>query len=423
MGCGCGGGTTTQNSTQSTSSQQSGTSSSTGSGTTRQVLPDWLIDRFASTNGALGATGATADQMPAMAFLRDNLLNDGFLTPAYGTARDQFTGAANGINNAGNLIGASADFFRNAVNTGSNTLGVWFPGQLAADTALASAPTAANAPQVAAGTGAGYMAPYQTGLANDYVNASLADYDAGVGRGFNTLRAGHADAFGNKRMGVAEGQFLSDAARNRAALSSDLRYNAFNTAAGFGQTDASRALAADTTNAANLLNNGQFNAANAMNTGQFNARQAQENSQYNTSLEDTRQRYDISQAEAGDNRRMAAANNLLNAGSALGANANLLNTAGQNFLNSAVNFNNTRVGNANALLNAGNMTMDQVLNLIRAGGMQVGTDTANQTDSSFNSTENSTSTGTSSTKKPGDFVSLLNAVARLPGEITHGQSI
>lgn len=383
MACACGGGTTTQNQYSSTQSQQSGTNSSRSAGTSRQVLPDWLIGRFASTNGALGATGATADQAPALAFLRDNLLTDGFLTPAYGTAQDQIAGAANGVNAAGNIIGSAADYFRNAQNTGSNTLGVWFPGQLNANTAAADSVSAANfaaanAPSVAAGTGAAYMSPYQTGLANDYVNASLADYDTGVDRGFNALRARSADAFGNKRTGVAEGQFLSDAARNRSVLSSDLRYNAFNTAAGYGQTDASRAPAADTTNAGNLLNNNQFNAANALNTSQFNARQgqetnqfnarqAQENSQYNTSIADSRQRFDVSQAEAGDNRRMTAAGSLLNAGSALGANANLLNTAGQNFLNNAVNFNNTRMGNANTLLNAGNMTLDQVRNLMRWG--------------------------------------------------------
>ncbi len=365
--------------------------------TTTPNIPDWWKARYDSIDGGLDANGMTADQRTAADYLRQNLLNNP-LAGAYGTA-DQATAdalqaagryggyidsgvsALNGFSAAAGASGGTIDdaiyYLRNQQNNGSHTLGHWFPGEVQATTA-----TAANAPSVAGGTGAAYMGAYGTPLARDYVDAALADYDAGAAQGFNALRARSADAFGNKRTGVAEGAFMADAARGRGSLAADVRLKAFNTAAGLGQSDADRALAADTANAGNILS-----------TNQFNARQAQDTGQFNTSLTDSRQKFDIGQAEAGDQRRSGVANDLIAAAlarsnaNAAGANiaAQGVNAAtagmtaaaqraglGAQGLNNAAAYSAANVGNANALGNYGNMTLQQLFSLLGLGQAGIG---------------------------------------------------
>lgn len=118
----------------------------------------------------------------------------------------------------------------------------------------------AGAPTIAAKTGADYMDLYKDPYQKDVVDSSLADYDAGVNKQYGAFRAGTAGAFGNRRTGLAESSFADAAARGRGSLSANLLSSGFNTRAGLGQQDASRALSADTSNAGNLLSNNQFNA-------------------------------------------------------------------------------------------------------------------------------------------------------------------
>ena len=419
--------------------------------TTTPNIPEWWLSRYNAIDSGLGADGMTGDQRAAADFLRGNLTNNP-LAGAYGIAHGatadalgllgryggqiddgldaighfggQIDSGVGAINRFGDAIGASTDavdgantYLQNQLNNGSFTLGRWFPEAVTSANSSAANAGAANAPAVGAGTGAAFMGAYDTPLSNDYVNASLADYDAGAARGFNALRAGNASAFGNKRTGVAEGQFMADAARGRGTLGADLRLNAFNTAAGLGQTDASRALAADTTNAGNLLNNSQFNANALLNNNQFNARQAQDNAQFNANLTDSRQKFDAGQAETGEQRRLGVANDLIAAANAraninatgagiaaqgvnaasqgvsaashgvdaaaAGVNAAVQRAAlGARGLDNAVNFNAANVGNATALGNLSNMTLEQLFALLNLGQAGIGstrTETGNET--------------------------------------------
>lgn len=131
-------------------------------------------------------------------------------------------------------------------------------------------PQTIEAQQIAARRGSEFMSDYQNPYMTDVVDASLASYDQGANEARNSLRAGNAGAFGNKRYGVAEGQFAADSALGRAQLGAGLRSDAFNTAANFGMADAGRTLAADQSNQQANLNASQMNAANALAASQFN---------------------------------------------------------------------------------------------------------------------------------------------------------
>ena len=393
-------------------STQGGSSNSqrnyNGSSTTTPNIPDWWMDRYNGIGNALNSDGMTADQQTAAGVLRSNLASN-VLGGAYGTASDATTRALGGISSGNDSIASGLHYLQANQDIGSNTLGHWFPDAVAATGASsnyagASGASAAGAPGVTAGTGAQFMGAYETPLNDDYVNASLADYDAGAAKGFNALRAGSADAFGNKRTGVAEGQFMADAARGRGTLSADARLNAFNTAAGLGQSDATRALAADTTNAGNALNNNQFNAnlsqsnsqfnaGNLLNNNQFNANLAQANNQYNTSLTDSRQKFDIGQADAGDDRRLGIAGNLINSGATQAGVAAQGAAVGSQGLGNAVNYNAANVSNANALGNFSNMTLQQLLALLNAGQAGIGSTTATSGSDTTNTQTHGSSAG------------------------------
>lgn len=131
-------------------------------------------------------------------------------------------------------------------------------------------PQTIEAQQIAARRGSEFMDDYQNAYMTDVVDASLASYDQGANEARNSLRAGNAGAFGNKRYGVAEGQFAADSALGRAQLGAGLRSDAFNTAANFGMADAGRTLVADQSNQQANLTASQINAANAMAAEQFN---------------------------------------------------------------------------------------------------------------------------------------------------------
>lgn len=136
-----------------------------------------------------------------------------------------------------------------------------------------SAPAGVTAQNVAARGGSEFMGNYQNPFQSQVIDASLGQYDQDSAEARNSLRANNAGAFGNKRFGVAEGQFASDIALGRASLGSNLRAQGFNTAAGLGMQDASRTLAADISNADRALQAGSFNnqqqqARNMFDSGQ-----------------------------------------------------------------------------------------------------------------------------------------------------------
>ena len=152
---------------------------------------------------------------------------EGF-TPGYATAEQQLT--ATGIG-----------------GTGQQTT------NRAAELALAEAGYTPQ--QIQAMTGAQYMSAYQNPYEQQVVQGTLADIERQrqISQQAQQARATGARAFGGSRQAVAESIANEDYMRQAANTAAQLRSAGFTTAAGFGQTDAARAMEAARANAANQI--------------------------------------------------------------------------------------------------------------------------------------------------------------------------
>jgi len=152
---------------------------------------------------------------------------EGF-TPGYATAEQQLT--ATGIGGAG----------QQTTNR-------------AAELALAEAGYTPQ--QIQAMTGAQYMGAYQNPYEQQVVQGTLADIERQrlISQQAQQARAVGARAFGGSRQAVAESIANEDYMRQAANTAAQLRSAGFTTAAGFGQTDAARAMEAARANAANQI--------------------------------------------------------------------------------------------------------------------------------------------------------------------------
>jgi len=152
---------------------------------------------------------------------------EGF-TPGYATAEQQLT--ATGIG-----------------GTGQQTT------NRAAELALAEAGYTPQ--QIQAMTGAQYMSAYQNPYEQQVVQGTLADIERQrqISQQAQQARAVGARAFGGSRQAVAESIANEDYMRQAANTAAQLRSAGFTTAAGFGQTDAARAMEAARANAANQI--------------------------------------------------------------------------------------------------------------------------------------------------------------------------
>jgi len=152
---------------------------------------------------------------------------EGF-TPGYATAEQQLT--ATGIGGAG----------QQTTNR-------------AAELALAEAGYTPQ--QIQAMTGAQYMSAYQNPYESQVVQGTLADIERQrqISQQAQQARAVGARAFGGSRQAVAESIANEDYMRQAANTAAQLRSAGFTTAAGFGQTDAARAMEAARANAANQI--------------------------------------------------------------------------------------------------------------------------------------------------------------------------
>ena len=152
---------------------------------------------------------------------------EGF-TPGYATAEQQLT--ATGIG-----------------GTGQQTT------NRAAELALAEAGYTPQ--QIQAMTGAQYMSAYQNPYEQQVVQGALADIERQrqISQQAQQARATGARAFGGSRQAVAESIANEDYMRQAANTAAQLRSAGFTTAAGFGQTDAARAMEAARANAANQI--------------------------------------------------------------------------------------------------------------------------------------------------------------------------
>ena len=109
--------------------------------------------------------------------------------------------------------------------------------------------------QIQAMTGAQYMSAYQNPFEQQVVQGTLADIERQrqISQQAQQARAVGARAFGGSRQAVAESIANEDYMRQAANTAAQLRSAGFTTAAGFGQTDAARAMEAARANAANQI--------------------------------------------------------------------------------------------------------------------------------------------------------------------------
>lgn len=236
-------------------------------GTRTPIVSSQYTDAFNAARNQLDPTGANAAQRRAIDTITGNL-DAGRYRTALNTANENIGQVRNSLNRfttqGPHLLGTAP-----TAQAGTAVAGV-------ANATLADVTESADvdpivAQQIAARRGVDLMGDYEDKFLTDVVDTSLADYDAGALEARNALRAGNAGAFGNKRYGVAEGQFNADAARGRGSLVAGLRSNAFNTAAGLGMQDANRFLSADQSNQSSKLTADVNNASNLLSNRQFNA--------------------------------------------------------------------------------------------------------------------------------------------------------
>jgi len=219
---------------------------------------------------------------------------EGF-TPGYATAEQQLT--ATGIGGAG----------QQTTNR-------------AAELALAEAGYTPQ--QIQAMTGAQYMSAYQNPYESQVVQGTLADIERQrqISQQAQQARATGARAFGGSRQAVAEAIANEDYMRQAANTAAQLRSAGFTTAAGFGQTDAARAMEAARANAANQIAGAGIRQTSV---GQLGALGAQQQNLGMTGAQAVmtaeQQRQQLAQARL-DAARNLASERLGLTGSALGQN-------------------------------------------------------------------------------------------------------
>lgn len=198
---------------------QSGTNDTTYTGTTTpNPTPDWSN---------------------ISTYLKDNINSNGGLTPDQQASINYFSGKMDGTNP-----------LQAGITKANSVLGAYAPGSH--DAYQVGSTTPISADQVKAQQGSAFMDSYKNPYLDQVLDSSLADYDTGVSRAGNAFRAGSiaggstGGAYGSNPVGA--GVLAGEAARGRGTLSSGIRSDAFNTAAGYGQTDASRFLQGDVAN-------------------------------------------------------------------------------------------------------------------------------------------------------------------------------
>jgi hypothetical protein len=147
--------------------------------------------------------------------------------------------------------------------------------EVSAQTMSAAEVAAVN--DIRARQGADFMNSYMNPYMQQVVDASLADYDAGVDRQATQARARRdaGSAFGD-RAAIADAVFAADSNRGRGSMAANLRSDAFNTAANFGMQDSNRFLEADRSNQQVAAQRAMENARLQQAAAEANARMAQD---------------------------------------------------------------------------------------------------------------------------------------------------
>lgn len=261
------------------------TTTSNGTSTTTPLAPAGWEAAWRGLQDRFSAEGFTPTQQTGVDWMK-TAAQPGGVSDRLGGVADYFKGqvGARPINTLASLHKRWGDYYDEMKPVTVEDVAA---GRIAAD-------------QIAARRGTEFREDYENPYMKDVVDTSLADYDQGVAEARNALRAGNAGAFGNKRYGVAEGQFGADSAAGRGSLAANLRSDAFNTAAGLGMQDANRFLAADQSNQAANLEAAQANQASSLQTALANAANRLNADQFNNRLKTERDMFDIEQGKYQD---------------------------------------------------------------------------------------------------------------------------
>lgn len=300
------------------------------------LLSDYWKTAFGNASGNLNPFGYTPDQQTGVDWARMNLATN----PVGGATANANTF----LDNANQSVGNVATSFNKYINAAPRQLG--------------QATLSENAPMVQARQGSDFASSYYDPFLKQVVNSSVDDYNTSADRALNQMRVGQAasGAYGGDRGAVAEGQFRGDVTRGLGSLVSNLYSQGFNTAQGFGQSDANRFLTADTVNASNILSNNQ----------------------YNTGLLDSRDKFNVDAGYRGDQQSMGAL-------SAQGET--ILKQAGlsQQQLDNVITANGINMDAAQSLFTAGQISqaqLNQLLQLAAAANGQTYDETSTGSGSS-----------------------------------------
>lgn len=230
-----------------------------------------------------------------------------FVTPANSLQTAAYTNAAGGLFGSNALYGQAANGAQGVLGATPTTAQA---SQTQAQTGTLGAPAQAQSASLLDNFNS-YLNPATDTL----VNTSLADYDQNSGqvRAQQAAEAAKNGAFGGSRYGVQQGVTEGELARGRASTDANLRFNAYNTAAGLAQSDAANRQATNlfNTNAQNTNQLTQFGADNTANM--FNAGQANTTSQFNAGQQNDMQNQQLA-------RQLQASGLLGDLGTAYGSN-------------------------------------------------------------------------------------------------------
>ncbi len=380
------------------------------------VIPQEWMDFFNGLRGQFGEGGMTDDQRIGMNYLMGELggpdigadaasLITGGVNPALQSIAGQY-GALNGgrsqkFGDIGMGYGTeAADLIRSGVNPALQGIAMRMAGSADRDYSLGAA-----GPGVDAKSGAAFSDAYRNPFESQVVGSTMAALDQERAKIANRNKAAAAagGALGSGGLAIQQAQTDSDYLDNVARTIGDLRSRGFETAQQFGQSDASRKLAGDTTNVGIGL---QRDLANQSGRIQSN-RDTMDALRNTSSLVQQQGDNATRMADYGLNLGQYGLASDANARANLGGMADLVQGQGNNALSVAgLGFDNSRnkQGIASNIFNSGSAGIDQLLNYLRTGQSTFGTRNTGARKSTGSRT--GTSTGTTNTRGSGSGTSF-----------------
>lgn len=371
------------NKTTNTQTNQSGTQS--------PVLSDYWKNAFGNASNNIGTYGYNPAQQSAMDFAKNQMSVDGYAHNPDGSIKKDATGkpivvnpAIAGLNKANTDLGGlnsqlvtnndywkSRSLMPNATSAGTTAQGV-----------NATTSTAAAPGTITARTAASAVEPYSALYGKELIDPSLAAMDYGTNRAFSALdaRTAGAGGFANSRSGLGYSDLGTQTALQRGQFAAQLKNLGLTNALGFATGDVERAQGADTQNVDNVMGIGKFNAGQTQDVSKFNAGQGQTNNQFNATQGQQNNQFNVNTGitqQAGRDAAITA------------AQANIAQQAGltQQQAANLVTANGINVEAANAMFGAGQISQQQLTQLLQLAQTANGQNFEGNTGSSTHSNE------------------------------------